>query len=194
MNNCNHVGCLEVAKIKGFCVRHYKRFNATGSSESGGATHGTTTERFWRYVSKGESCWLWTGTKDKDGYGMLSGKKPDGKRTQLRPHRISYELHIGEIPCGVFVLHKCNNPACVNPEHLYSGTHNENMKDRIDAGHYSVGEKHPNAKITESIAREILASKQPAKIMAEKFGISESQIKNIRRGEQWKHLQNGENK
>lgn len=86
-------------------------------------------ERFWRYVQKTETCWLWVGVKSSDGYGSMG---IDGK--QVGTHRVSWELHNGPIPDGKRVLHNCpggDNPTCVNPAHLFLGTQKDNVQDCI---------------------------------------------------------------
>ena len=87
-------------------------------------------KRFWRSVKKTNTCWLWTASKDTNGYGQFSVKGRD-----VTVHRFSYELHKGKIPKGSWygttcVLHKCDNTLCVNPKHLFLGSQQENIKDR----------------------------------------------------------------
>lgn len=80
---------------------------------------------FWDCVAKTELCWIWTASKNSDGYG---GLKLDGK--SKKAHRVSWEMHNGPIPPGMHVLHRCDNPPCVRPDHLFLGTHKKNMEDR----------------------------------------------------------------
>lgn len=88
-------------------------------------------ERFWEYVNKTETCWLWTGFRDSDGYGKFQ-IGTNQKKKSVRAHRFSYELVHG--PTELLVLHNCDNPPCVNPDHLYAGTHSDNMKDMYAKG------------------------------------------------------------
>lgn len=100
-----------------------------------------------RYVPEPNTgCWLWTAAMSSDGYGALRVR---GKQTKTS--RVSYELYRGKIPKGLFVLHKCDTPACVNPDHLFLGTQRDNMHDRRNKGRGNLpkGSKHHAAKFTE---------------------------------------------
>ena len=89
-------------------------------------------ERFWPKVHKGPTCWIWNAYTDKLGYGYIGAGGWHGGK--LCAHRVAWELTRGPIPDGLWVLHKCNNPPCVNPDHLYLGTQADNMRDAADAG------------------------------------------------------------
>ena len=86
--------------------------------------------RFWRFVEKTEGCWLWTGAKTGGGYGYIrrSGKE------KMSAHRASWEMHNGPVPEGLWVLHRCDTPACVRPDHLFVGTRADNMRDAHEKG------------------------------------------------------------
>lgn len=85
------------------------------------------------YVDPQSGCWVWYGSVDKDGYGRLRGST-NGVIEVIRAPRASYELHVGPIPEGLMVLHRCNNPPCINPEHLYAGDSKDNGADMVAAG------------------------------------------------------------
>lgn len=102
--------------------------------------------RFLTKVEKTEDCWLWKSQRNRQGYGQYTLNYKT-----LLAHRYHWEVVNGPIPDGLFVLHRCNNPSCVRPEHLYLGTHQDNMKDRELAGTVSrvYGEKNHQAILTQ---------------------------------------------
>lgn len=130
-------------------------------------------------------CWIWKREKIYSGYGRLS----IGKRHFLA-HRLSWMIHNGQIPSDKQVLHKCNVRACVNPDHLYLGTHTDNMRDAVASGF--CGEKKPHSKLTDSKVREIranLASGTTTKqALAERYGVSTTVIRWVGQGRIWKHV------
>lgn len=116
-------------------------------------------------------------------------------RKMMSAHRVSYELHNGTIPDGLFVCHKCDNPACVNPKHLFLGTPDDNMKDKVKKGRHKWnpptfhGEKHPMAKLTQAQVDEIrglFATNTYKKVeLAKRFNISNTHVGYILSGKAW---------
>lgn len=92
---------------------------------------------FWARVDRsnggGDACWEWRGTRDQDGYG-LKGLRRAGKRKIVKAHRMMWELTVSSVPDGLFVCHKCDNPGCVRPEHLFLGTAKDNAADMQSKG------------------------------------------------------------
>ena len=152
-------------------------------------------ERFWEKVAiqRAEDCWLWMANKNNKGYGMFGlGSAVLGKGLA---HRTSYELAFGKIPKGSWVLHRCDNPACVNPRHLFLGTPKDNVADMDAKGRRVLsgfkGEQIGTSKFT---AAEITAMRQAyvagekAAHIADRFGMKRSAISDVLGGRSWKHI------
>lgn len=127
-------------------------------------------------------CWNWLGRKDKDGYGNMTVFSKS-----QRTHRLSYKAFIGEIPEGYGVLHKCDNPSCNNPDHLYAGTIGDNMRDK-KIRQRIVGEKHPYSKLEEKDVLFIRESTLSQSQLAEQFGVIQAHISRIKRRVSWTHI------
>lgn len=132
-------------------------------------------------------CWLWTGASNRRGYGSTNFNK-----RRQESHRVSWRIYRGEIPDGISVLHKCDNPGCVNPDHLFLGTNSDNMKDafRKKRGRipHHKGEKAHSAKLTEFDVRQIRKSTNSCAEIAKEFGICQSNVSAIRRHKTWRHI------
>lgn len=142
--------------------------------------------RFWNNIVEDGECWIWQGTVSSNEYGVIT---LDGVN---RPtHVLSYELSNGEIPEGLFVLHKCNRKLCINPDHLYIGTHNDNMRDMADSD-VNKGEGNGNSILTEKDVREIkklIASRMITyNNIAQNYGVKRQTIKDIALGRTWAWL------
>lgn len=130
--------------------------------------------------------WTWHRNKLRGGYGLLSMG-----HVYTLAHRISYEVHCGPIPGGLWVLHACDNPPCINPRHLFVGTQADNITDSVLKQRHTYGEMHRWAKITEADAADIIASRddgESIKSLAARFGLSRGGVHEITSGRTWKHL------
>lgn len=101
---------------------------------------------------------------------------------------MAYLLFVGPIPKGIAVLHKCDNPACVNPDHLFLGTHKENMQDKVKKGRHVVGSAHVNSKLTEQAVIDIRSSDLSPGELAMIYGVHPGTIRNVINRKQWRHL------
>lgn len=154
-----------------------------------------TEKKFWAKVCKdgplliASRCWMWCGGRTLKGYGQF---EVDG--TMVGAHRFAWELTNGTIPTSLYVLHKCDNPSCVRPPHLFLGTAKTNRQDMITKGrgNWPKGEDHPMAVLTADIVREIRARYIRGVIsqqtLADEFNTTQARISAIVLGQSWRHL------
>jgi len=148
------------------------------------------SDRFWSKVAKREEseCWEWIGATKFGGYGKLGNRKHSG--SDIAAHRLSYELNVGQIPDGLCVYHKCDNPGCVNPNHLFLGTLADNNSDRESKGRGSDkhGEKNPRARLTPDVVNtvdELRATGMSQAKIGKIVGFPQTTISKICRGVGW---------
>lgn len=162
-DTCTVDGCNLPYRARGYCSGHWTRWNIKGDPlahiplRSQGVGF---TIRFWREVDKNGSipqacpergaCWLWNGYTTDSGYGLITPDNWDHKSSRPRSHRISLELYLGRpLGKGMWALHHCDNPPCVNPDHLYEGTRKDNERDKIERDRVRRGRDHPSTHLTE---------------------------------------------
>lgn len=138
-------------------------------------------------------CWIWTGAKTDKGYGRISRSR-GSKRKNFRAHRVSYELNKEPIPKNAIVMHTCDVPACINPEHLQLGTHAENSADMVKKGRSARAEQHGLSKLTCKQVRRILHLYKPhckvngGRALAKRFSVNPSTISYIVSGRSFAYM------
>lgn len=144
-----------------------------------------TPESFWSRVDQSGECWTWQGAIDRGtGYGRLQYQ---GR--QVTTHRLAFELASGKpIPVDLYVCHRCDNRPCCRPDHLWLGTHADNLRDAADKGRMHLGERHGNALLTSTAVAEIraaLADGVPGVDVAAAHGVHPNTIYSIGKGRTW---------
>jgi hypothetical protein len=140
-----------------------------------------------------DGCWFWTGSKDRNGYGKMRFSH-DGLRDEQLAHRISYTLFVGDIPEGMCVLHVCDNPFCVNPQHLWLGTMQDNSIDRSEKGRgwRPIGELHHMSKLNDEdvieMRRLYKTGDYRKRELALMFGVSFGCAKDVLSRRTWRHI------
>jgi hypothetical protein len=142
----------------------------------------------WSIEEPNSGCWIWLGTRDKNEYGQISVK-----RRNLHAHRVMFEQTYGALPGGLFACHTCDTPPCINPKHLFAGTPLENTADMFRKGraHRARGSEHGLAVYSlETILaiRAAVVSGEKQYDIAERFGVAQSHVSRIKRGQTWRHL------
>ncbi len=178
-----------VARGRGqFCSRQCS--SSCGRHARWSAAKENVAERYERHVVRNgdASCWAWTGFKH-NGYGRI---KTDNGRAAIGAHRVSYEKHIGPIPEGQCVLHRCDNRECTNPQHLFLGDVAANNRDRDSKGRQAKGERNGVARLTDERVIELreVAKVSPtaATLLGKHWGISNSGVRSVISRRAWRHL------
>lgn len=144
--------------------------------------------RFWNKVEKTSSCWEWKAASS-GGYGYISVK---GQNTRVS--RVSYELHFGKIPQGLYVCHKCDNPGCVRPDHLFLGTALDNARDRDNKGRRipPAGTSNGYHKLSEKNVLDIIeiykSGQYSQEQLGKKYGISQAHVSRLIKKQSWRHI------
>jgi len=143
--------------------------------------------RFWKYVNKTETCWLWIGQLLPNGYGVIRLRQP---RRKEMVHRFSWAIHNGPIPHKMLVLHHCDIPNCINPRHLFIGTQLDNMKDAMNKFRVHHGTNHYKTHLTDDDVKIII--EQKGKItqseLSKRFNVGRENISAIQNRRTWKHI------
>jgi hypothetical protein len=162
-------------------------------------------ERFWEKVKPGssEECWPWLASLATGGYGQIAM----GHAHPVHAHRVAWQIANGAIPAGMHVLHTCDNRLCCNPSHLFLGTNDDNIRDRMRKGRSTFGRlngayTHPervtrgeqrwNAKVTEEQVRQMFVLRKQGKLFREiaaLFGVKDNTVSRIVAGKRWRHMQ-----
>lgn len=147
-------------------------------------------DRFWSKVNKTSGCWIWTAALDTHGYGAFGIRRESGKMRMRQASKVAWELTNGPIPKGMHTLHKCDTPACVNPDHLYLGTQADNVRDAVARGRArgAAGVRNTKARLTEWDVLEIRKKPMPSLALARAFMVSRDTIYAIWSGRTWRHL------
>jgi len=137
-------------------------------------------------IGNKDECWEWTAGKSASGYGVfwMGGRNN-------RAHRVSWVLEFGKIPKGLLVCHHCDNPLCVNPNHLFLGTAQENSLDAMEKGRFATGELNGRSKLRDDdvlLIRKRLESGERLKPIAEDYNVEISTIHKIKKGRSWSHV------
>ena len=190
---CSFDGCVNYSNAKGLCAAHraqQKRGEVLRALQT--QYHGLTEyDRFFKRVNlKGPGgCWLWTGSQNNSHWhGQWRNAAGDIELT----HRASWRLLKGVIPTSACVLHRCDNPVCVNPSHLFLGNQSDNANDMWRKGRgkpgKSIGEKHGMSKVTAEIVKAIRTSSETGTALAKRYGITATTVCDIRKRRSWDHV------
>jgi hypothetical protein len=190
MKKCSIEGCDRKFVARGLCGAHYMEKRRGSDDFELVRPRGSLHERFLAKIKKTDCCWEWIGPKRPNGYGQIQ-EGGVGSRN-ISAHRLSYEMHKGPIPDGLVVMHSCDNPSCVNPDHLSVGTYRENTADMIAKGRKRtvapLGTSNGKAKLNDELVRYIRQSEKNAASIARELNLSGNCIRGVKSGRTWSHV------
>jgi hypothetical protein len=140
----------------------------------------STSDRLFERVEFTPTCWLWRGPVNAKGYGVISKKSGESLA-----HRLAYRIARGDIPEGMSVLHRCDVPNCVRPEHLFTGTVADNNADMRAKGRHATGERNHLSRLTAATAAAIRAAAGSHRSIAEHFGVHQTTVTRIKNNRIW---------
>lgn len=184
---CEVAGCERFYYAKNKCRLHWERVRANGTTERATIDPSTPAAERLEHLSRREGdCIVYTGYLDRDGYGQITFH---GKG--LAVHRLAYEAHYGPLAPGAVVCHTCDNPPCINLDHLYSGTHADNGRDKMARRRSTFGERNAGHKLTEQQVREIdrrIRAGETQVSLAAEYRVGQATVSRIKRRESWAYL------
>lgn len=145
-----------------------------------------------RYLSRvvmqglNDECWVWCGYRNSEGRGVI-----DAGGKKMLASRLGWKLFVGILSEGECVCHRCDNPSCVRPSHLFKGSQKDNVRDCISKKRFARGSRREGAILNDSIVREILGSSEQQKVLADMYGVDPSVISRVKSGKAWGHVMNG---
>ena len=149
-------------------------------------------ERFWQHVKKQSGCWIWVSSTDKKGYGLFQLPLGSGRYRLMHAHRVAWALANGPIPLGKHICHACDHPSCVRPDHLFMGTHRDNMQDMMAKERQRCGERINTAKLTATavldIRRHSADAGIPGTALARQYGVTKQAVYHILHRRHWRHI------
>lgn len=180
--------CVRKARNKGYCPKHAYRVNAHGDPDYTKYATGSieTKLRFYGWKTSDTGCWVWQGPVDDKGYAQMSVSS-----RLVKGHRVAYEHWNGPIPDGLVVRHTCDNPPCINPDHLITGTLADNIQDKVDRNRQARGTGTSAAKLVEQQVLEIRERRAGGctlRVLALEYGVSEATVSHIALRKTWTHI------